>query len=111
LPYDLQVTPLLRHQSGNNFGRTFVGALNYGNPTILAEEFDAERFRNITIFDTHVEKAIRVRGTRVAGFFDVYNIFNSNPEFSFTTSSGSSWMRPLSIVSPRIARFGARFEW
>ena len=36
-PWDLRITPYIRHQSGHPFGRTFVARLNYGNVRILAE--------------------------------------------------------------------------
>jgi hypothetical protein len=38
-------------------------------------------------------------------------MFNANPEQNITLSSGSNFLRPSNIVPPRIARFGAKFEW
>src|SRR5262249_57855776 len=111
LPLDLRVVPIARHQSGTPFARTFVQVLNYGNATIKAEPIDAERTPNITIFDVRTEKAIRVGRQRLTGFFDVYNIFNTNAEQTLTTSSGASWLRPTAITGPRIARLGVRFDW
>lgn len=111
LPYDLRVTPIYRHQSGTPFGRTFVATLNYGNATILAEPFDSERTANINVFDLRSEKAFTVDHARVTGFFDIYNIFNTNAEQALSTSSGSSFLRPTAITPPRIARVGLKFQW
>jgi outer membrane receptor protein involved in Fe transport len=48
---------------------------------------------------------------RITGFFDVYNIFNTNAEQALSTSSGSSFLRPTAITPPRIARVGVKFQW
>jgi hypothetical protein len=40
----------------------------------------------------------------------VFNLFNANPEQNASWSSGS-FLRPLTIVPPRIARIGATLEW
>jgi Carboxypeptidase regulatory-like domain/TonB dependent receptor len=110
-PWDVMVTPLLRHQSGQPFGRTFATALSYGTVRILAEPIDTRRMDSVTLLDVRVEKAFRLRGgRRVAGFVDVFNLLNANPEQNASWSSGS-FLRPLTIVSPRIARVGAKLEW
>lgn len=111
LPYDLRVTPIFRHQSGTPFGRTFIATLNYGNATILAEPFNAERTPNINVFDIRSEKVFTIDRARVTGFFDVYNIFNTNAEQALSTSSGSSFLRPVAITPPRVARVGVRLQW
>ena len=67
---------------------------------------------NITILDMRVEKAFRIAGGRhVAGFIDVFNLLNANPEQNTSWSSGSSFLRPLSIVPPRIVRIGTKVDW
>ena len=45
------------------------------------------------------------------GFFDVYNIFNTNAEQTVTDQLGRAWLRPTAITGPRILRIGARLEW
>lgn len=112
-PWGVRVTPFLRHQSGQPFGRTFSTTLNYAaNVRILAEPIGTRRMDNITILDVRVEKEFRVaEKRRVAGFVDVFNLLNANPEESTSWSSGTSFLRPLSIVPPRIARIGAKLKW
>ena len=47
---------------------------------------------------------------RLAGFLDVFNILNANPEQNVNWWS-DAFLKPLSIVSPRIARIGVKFDW
>ncbi len=111
VPWGVRLVPVFRHQSGTPFARTFVQALNYGNATIKAEPITANRTPNISLVDLRTEKAFRVSALRVMGFFDVYNIFNSNAEQTLTTSSGAFWLRPTAITGPRVLRIGARLDW
>jgi hypothetical protein len=113
LPWDLQVTPVLRAQKGVPFGRTFIARLNYNSSvTILAEPAGAQSGDNVYVFDTRLQKNIGLnRGLRLGFFCDVYNIFNSNASNSVTASSGTAYLRPNSIIPPRIARFGAKLTF
>jgi hypothetical protein len=110
--WGLRVTPFVRHQSGQPFGRTFVTTFNYArNVRVLAEPMGTRRMDNVTLADVRLEKGFRVARARVAGFVDVFNLFNANPEQNTSWSSGQSFLRPLSIVPPRLARLGAKLEW
>ena len=111
MAHDIRLIPILRHQSGNPFGRTFQQRFNYGTVAIKAQPRDADRSPNVTVFDIRSEKAIRIRSGRVVGFFDLYNVFNANAEQVINTSSGTSWLRPIAITPRRIARVGIRVEW
>ena len=110
--WDVKVTPILRHQSGQPYGRTFQFGFNYGTQSVLAEPLGTRRQDNVTLLDVRVEKVFRMpRGARLAGFLDVFNMTNSNPEQNITWNSGTSFLRPSNIVPPRLARFGAKFDW
>lgn len=111
LPWNLRATPIVRHQAGTPFSRTFTQALNWGNATVRADLIDAERMPNITVFDLRTEKVLELGPGRVTGFFDIYNIFNTNAEQDLTISSGASYLRPVAITAPRIARVGIKFQW
>jgi len=110
-PWGVRVTPFLRHQSGQPFGRTIAATLSYGTVRVLAEPIGARRMDNVTLLDARVEKGFRIAGRRVAGFVDVFNLLNGNPEQEMVWSSGSSFLRPLNIVAPRIARVGGKLQW
>ena len=111
LPSDVRLVPVVRSQSGTPYARTFVRTLNYGNATIKSEPVAANRTPTITLVDLRTEKTFRLGSTRVTGFFDIYNLFNTNAEQTVTTSSGAAWLRPIAITGPRIFRIGARSEW
>ena len=111
LPRGVRLISVVRHQAGTPFERTFVTRLNYGNATIRAEENNSRRTPNITVFDLRSEKQFRLKRLGLTGFFDVYNIFNTNAEQALTTSSGASWLRPSAITPPRIARVGMKLAW
>ena len=111
LPLEFQLVPVIRSQSGTPFARTFVRTLNYGNAIIKTEPIAANRTPNVTLVDLRTEKAFRIGRARVRGFFDVYNVLNTNAEQTLTTSSGASWLRPTAITGPRILRIGARLDW
>ena len=110
--YGLRITPAIRMQSGQPYGRTFVANLNYGSQRILAEPVGTRQQDNIFLVDTRVEKVIRLGGSRtVSGFIDGYNLFNTNAAQNINWTSGSTFTTPSTIIPPRLWRFGARFDW
>lgn len=114
-PWGVRISPLLRHQSGQPYGRTFQtapNALNYDRIRVPAEPIGTRRMDHVTILDVRVEKGFRLPpAQRVAAFLDVYNLLNANPEQNISWLSGPTFLRPLSIVPPRIARIGVKVEW
>jgi hypothetical protein len=115
-PWDVKITPALRMQAGQPYGRTIsaaaVNGINYGSQRILTEPISSRRQDNIILLDTRVEKVIRVGGGRsVSIFADGFNLTNANPASNINWGSGSTFLLPITIVSPRLARVGAKFEW
>src|SRR5882762_4707033 len=109
--WGLKISPIYRFQAGQNFGRTIVASLNYGNVRIPAEPLNARRQDNVSLVDLRIERVTLVRKTRVSPFIDIYNLTNANPIQNTSWSSGSSFLRPLAIVPPRVLRVGARVDW
>ena len=115
-PWGIRLTPALRVQQGQPFGRTFLAGaangINYGSQRILAEPIDSQRQDTISILDLRAEKTFRIGGARRVGIFgDIYNIANSDAAQNIGWNSGTSYLRPVSIIGPRIARFGLKFDW
>jgi hypothetical protein len=110
--WDISVSPMLRYQQGFPWGRTFAANLSYGSVRFLAEPLGTQRQDDILITDLRVEKTVRFGSRRdVSLFFDVYNMFNQNPEQNLQWSSGTAYDRPLSVVPPRLARFGVKLNF
>jgi hypothetical protein len=110
-PWGTSVTPFLRHQSGQAFGRTLVARLNYGAVPVLAEPVGTRRQRNVTLMDVKVERDVW-RGGRSAltPFVEVFNALNANPEQNVSWET-RSFLRPVVIVPPRIVRVGFTLDW
>jgi len=111
LPAGIRLSPVYRFQAGTNFARTFVATLNYANPTLNAEPMNANRTAHVNLIDFRIDRAITIRGNRLVPFFDLYNATNSNAEQNISVSSGASWLRPITIISPRLMRVGVKFDW
>jgi hypothetical protein len=114
--WNIMLTPALRVQSGQPFGRTFqagaANGINYGSQRILAEPITSRKQDDIVILDLRTEKAFAaIRGSRISVLFDIYNIGNSDAASNITWGSGSSFMLPSTIIGPRIARFGLKYDW
>jgi hypothetical protein len=111
-PWQLWITPLVRHQSGQPFGRTVTADLDFADIRVLAEPVGSRRQDNVTIVDLGVQKRFPLRSGRHLGVsLDVFNLLNGNPEQTISWRSGPAFLRPLNILPPRVARIGVRMEW
>ena len=112
VPWGIRLSPAIRFQQGSPLSRTFQARLNYNSAvTIQAEPFGAERLPNIGILDLRTQKILKINRSKVGVFFDIYNITNTNAEQLTTSTSGSAFLRPTAITSPRIARVGVKFDF
>ena len=116
--WGIRLTPALRFQQGQPFGRTFLAGaangINYGTQRILAEPIDSQRQDDIAILDIRAEKFFNLGSAsrrRLGVFTDIYNIANSDAAQNIGWNAGSSYLLPVSIIGPRIMRFGAKFDW
>ncbi len=110
--WDMSISPLVRYQQGVPYARTFsTTALSYGSVRFIAEPLGDRRQDAIFIADLRVEKTHRFSGRDISLFFDLYNMFNGNPAQNVNSSSGTSFLRPLSIVPPRLARLGVKLNF
>jgi hypothetical protein len=109
--WDISFSPLVRYQQGVPFGRSFTSTLSYGSVRFLAEPVGTRRQDAIVIADLRVEKTHRFGARDISLFFDLYNMFNGNPEQNINSTSGTSFLRPLSIVAPRLARLGVKLNF
>jgi hypothetical protein len=130
--WGLRFTPIYRMQQGYPYGRVFtVGptsgvngpGVNYGTQNLRAEPLTSHRQDTVKQLDFRAEKKFKVTGhARLAVIFDVYNVFNANPELNIRHTTGRltigetgdnipTFNTPVTILPPRIARISARFDW
>jgi hypothetical protein len=117
-PFGIRLSPVLRHQSGSNYARTFVipsatGLVtSAGSTTAYAEPMNANREDNIWVFDVRADKTINLtQRIRTRVFFDLFNITNSAASETISRATGSGYQRPANILAPRTARLGFRILW
>jgi hypothetical protein len=120
--WDILVTPVFKAQAGAPYGRYFsVGACsatvttncsNYGTQLVLAEPIGTQRQDNVVVFDFRVEKQITfAQHGKVGLFFDMFNAFNSDVAVNINWRSGASYQKATTVIGPRIAKFGVKFDW
>jgi hypothetical protein len=119
-PFGIRVSPVLRHQAGDNFAREISVPASAATPfgliipgtTMYADAPEDNRQDNITVFDIRAEKTVTVsQRIKLRGFFDLFNITNSSAAETITRTTGASYLRPTAILAPRTARLGFRFVW
>jgi hypothetical protein len=111
-PYGLRISPVLRMQSGAPYGRYISVTMNYGSQAILVEPIGTRRQDTVATADFRVEKQLRFATRARAGlFFDLCNALNSNTAVNINWRSGAASEKATTVLPPRIAKFGLKFDW
>lgn len=113
LPWAILASGNLRSQSGPVFTRTLSVDLTQGPVTVFAEpREDSDRLDTLTTVDLRASKTFRLAGMRqFEVLVDIYNLFNANTVLDANPLTGPAFGDPLTVLAPRIARFGARFSF
>ena len=64
--------------------------------------------------DVRLAKTLKVKGSRIQGQFDVYNLLNANPVMRYSTAygtTGAGWLIPQALMPGRIIRLGAQLNF
>ena len=123
-PWSIVVTPMLRHQAGDPLSRGVIVTTRVGSTTFPVEPSGSYREDNVTIFDTRVERRFKIGQRRQ---FDLLlDAFNVQPERrrARTAWSGAAvtlengevvnyqrFLRPTTIIGPRVFRLGLRLSF
>ena len=82
---------------------------------LLVDSVDQARLDSVTTFDLRLGKAFRFWRASVNVDFDVFNLFNSGTvlgrQYDYRLTGATGFDQVLEIMSPRIARIGARFTF
>ncbi len=66
------------------------------------------KFENrLTQLDLRFTKSVKVQRLRVQAQFDVYNLFNVDTVLAANGTFGASWLRPTTVIGPRMMKLGA----
>jgi len=120
--WGVNVTPVVKVQSGAPYGRfanipgcsatVTANCMNYGAQQLLIEPIGTRRQDTVAVFDIRAEKQVRfAQKARVGVFIDVFNIMNSNTAVNLNWVSGAFFERATTVLNPRIAKFGVKFDW
>jgi hypothetical protein len=114
-PGGIRLSPVLRHQSGDNFARTLSISAPTGfiaSGTAYADASNANREDNIWVFDMRAEKTVNViNRIRTRLFLDLFNISNSHASETVSQATGPGYLKPSAILAPFTTRVGFRFLW
>ena len=113
-PFGIRLSPVIRHQSGANFARTYTVAAPAGSGltasgTAYAEPMNANREDNIWVFDIRAEKSLNFGSrTRLRLYFDAFNMTNSHASETISRATGPQYRKPSAILAPFTTRVGFR---
>jgi hypothetical protein len=110
-PWGIDIGGFFRAQSGTPFPRQIQVLLNQGAVTIFAEKVGEDRLDFLTTLDLSFTKNFDIQGGRLGLSFDIFNLFNENTVIAAQPLSGPAFGVPTSIISPRVARVGVRFDF
>jgi hypothetical protein len=105
LPYDVNLSANFQSTSGAPQARTVlvIGGRQIPNLVIAADPLGSLRLPTLNVLDFRVEKAVAfVAGKRVSLRANLFNALNADTTLSRTLRAGSAYLRPTSIIRPRI---------
>jgi hypothetical protein len=111
-PADVQVSANFEHRSGDPWGRSvsFAGGRQIPSLTVRVEPIGTRRLPNLNLLHLRAEKSFRLRqGQKMALRLNLYNALNVNTVLTVTQLSGRNFLRPRTIVPPRVAEFGVSY--
>ncbi len=111
-PYGIRISAVFRYQTGQPVARTFlVGGLPQGTFTVIAEPVGTRRLPNVATGDITIGKSFNPGFGMLTVDGSFFNIANANTVTGINTSSGSSYGNVTNFLSPRIFRFGLRYQF
>jgi hypothetical protein len=113
-PLQIMVSANFEHRSGYPYARQvqFTGSRTIPNFTMNVEPIGTRRLPNNNQLDLRLEKTVNLTARqKVAVRVNVFNVLNSNDVLDVTRLSGPNFLRPTSIMPPRIAEFGLSYSF
>jgi hypothetical protein len=113
LPWGFQWGSTLSSQSGNWYGRSSRVRNALGSTVTVTVESQVDRFGWVHLWDQRFSKVFQIGDRQsIEAQFDLFNTLNVNTVTNHGTTVGlSSYLRPSSIIAPRIFQLGARYKF
>jgi hypothetical protein len=114
MPGGVAVSGNFHHTSGDPFARQvrFRGGRTIPSIVLNVEPIGTHRRPNLNIVQARVEKRFQLPGAQVATVsLNVYNALNANTATGLQNRSGAEFLRPRSILPPRLAEFGVSYRF
>jgi hypothetical protein len=113
LPAGVNVAGKLNGRQGYIYPRSFwtqPRGGGIGRALVRLNPFGVDRYEDFWIADIRVEKTFDIKGTRLSGMLDIFNVLNAatvlDREYRQNLSSAN---RVINILAPRVLRFGVRW--
>jgi hypothetical protein len=121
LPYDILTSVNYEHRGGYAYARSVLfsraaGFTNVGRTipqaALLVEPIGTRRLPNTNQTDVRFEKAFKVaKGQKVSARLNIFNVFNANTVTDVIRQSGVNFLKPTSIMAPRIMEISASYQF
>jgi hypothetical protein len=114
LPWQLTLSGNYDHRSGLPQARQvlFRGGRTIPSIVLNVDPLGSLMMPSTNLVDIRLDKAISLRGgQRLSVRANVYNVLNSSTVTGRSVRSGPTFLRPSSILRPRIVEFGASYSF
>jgi hypothetical protein len=114
MPYGVSVSANFNHESGVAQARQVLvrGGAQIPNIVLNADPLGSLRLPHTNVVDFRVDKSFTVRGSqRVALRVNLYNALNAGAVTAWTLRAGTAYLRPTTILRPRIVEGGITYTF
>lgn len=114
LPFNLPVSVNYQHASGDPFAREvrFTGGRTIPAIVLPVETIGTYRRPSTNLVNLKLEKQFKLPHAQTATVsFNLYNALNANTATGLQNRSGASFLRPRSILPPRLAEFSFGYKF
>jgi hypothetical protein len=113
-PWDIMASGQWELRSGYFWARQvrFTGGRTITSITLNVEPFETNQLPSSSQLDVRAEKAFNLgKGQKLAVRANAFNVLNANTTLAITRLSGPSFMKPTTIMEPRIMEFSFTYSF
>jgi hypothetical protein len=113
-PAEVTASANFQHTSGDPFARDvrFTGGRTIPAIVLPVEPIGSQRRPNLNLVSLKVEKRFQLPGAQTATItLNVFNALNANTATGLVSRSGPNFLRPRSILPPRLAEFALAYRF